>query len=633
MRLTSARMLAMFAAFVILAGVIVGRFFQLQVIRHEHYKRIAQGQHYEPADTPAKRGTIFDRNLKPLAVTLPAMQVFVDPHLVLDPEAVAKGVSRRTAHDYGSVLKRITNTGTYFVSIDKALDIETAREISDLGLDGICVVPSGRRVRPLKDVGVNIIGGYGDDGRCLTGIELSFDEELRARPGRRRYFRDARGRARPCVESVITTPVAGNSVVLAIDADFQVMVERALAEALKTNKAKGGCALLIDPANGDVLAMASSPKNCNFPVRQTFEPGSAFKICVFSAALDMGVVDTDAVFRTGDGKLKVRGGVITDLHPHDVMDLAEAVKYSSNVVAALVGRDVGAEAFHRYVRSFGFGAKTGVELEGESKGLLNEPGDWSGRSLETISMGHEVSVTALQLAMAYAAIANGGELLRPRLVKAVIDEDGNVLKTYKPKVVRRVIKEQTAARMAHLLRGVIEDGTGMLACVEGIPSAGKTGTSEKVVNGRYSRDLHTCIFAGFIPVENPKYVCVVVIDEPNGVFSYGGGVCGPAFSSMVSSLSRMEKACLPSSCLVLAGSSSGSDHSPKAVATLWDGGGKSRCPSVIGLTLFEAKRVFEEASVRWLYSGSGRVVKQDPAPGAPLRSTRLCKICLGGEDG
>jgi cell division protein FtsI (penicillin-binding protein 3) len=315
------------------------------------------------------------------------------------------------------------------------------------------------------------------------------------------------------------------------------------------------------------------------------------------------------------------------------MDLPDAIKYSSNVVAALVARDVGAEAFHRYVRSFGFGAKTGIELEGESKGLLNEPGDWSGRSLETISMGHEVSVTALQLAMAYAAIANGGELMRPRLVRAVIDEEGVVLKSMKPRVVRRVIKEQTAEEMARLLRGVVDDGTGMLACVEGIPSAGKTGTAEKVKNGRYCKDLHTCVFAGFIPVENPRYVCVVVVDEPNGVFSYGGGVCGPAFASILSSLSRMEKACLPSSCLTLARSSSAGGHSPGAVATLWDGRGQAKCPSVIGLTLSEAKRVFEEASIRWLYSGSGRVVKQDPAPGAPLSSSRLCKICLGGDDG
>ncbi|MGD9140226.1 MAG: penicillin-binding protein [bacterium] len=633
MRLTSARMLAMFAAFLVLAGLVLGRFFQLQVIKHDYYLRIAQGQQYKPADTLARRGTIYDRNLRPLAVTLPAMHVFIDPHLVRDPEAVAKEISRRTAHTYSGVLKRITNTDTYFVPIDKALDIETARTISDLGLCGVCVVPSGKRVRPLKDVGANFIGGYGDDGNCLTGLEKTLDEELRAKPGKRRYFRDARGRSRPCVESVITTPVAGNSVVLTIDADVQVMAERALAEGLRANKARGGCALIVDPASGDILAMASSPKNCNYPVRQTFEPGSAFKICVFSAALDIGVVDDDAMFRTENGKLKVKGGVITDLHPHDVMSLAEAVKYSSNIVAALIARDIGTEAFHRYVRSFGFGSKTGIELEGESRGILNEPGEWSGRSLETISIGHEVSVTALQLAMAYAAIANGGELMRPRIVKAVVDEDMNVIKTCKPRVIRRVVKEQTARKVAGLLRGVVEDGTGMLACVEGIPAAGKTGTAEKVINGRYNRDLHTCVFAGFVPAANPKYVCVVVIDEPNGVFSYGGGVCGPAFSSMASSLSRMEKACLPSSCLMLAGSREVSDGGAEAALTLWDGSARARCPSVIGLTLKEAKRVFEEARIRWLYSGSGRVVKQDPAPGAPLNSSRLCTIRLGNGNG
>jgi cell division protein FtsI (penicillin-binding protein 3) len=626
-------MLAMFAAFVVLAGFVLGRFFQLQIIRHEHYLNKARCQQYKPTDTLAKRGTIYDRNLRPLAVTLPAMQVFIDPHLVREPKTVAREISKRTAHSYSSILSRITNTDTYFVSIGKALDIETALEIDDLDLCGVFVVPSGKRVRPLEDVGVNFIGGYGDDGKCLAGLERTLDKELRARPGKRRYFRDARGRSRPCVESVITTPVAGNSVVLAIDADLQVMAECALAEGLRTNKARGGCALIVDPFSGDILAMASTPKDCNYPVRQTFEPGSAFKICVISAALDMGVVDESAVFRTEDGKLKVKGGVITDLHPHDVMDLGEAVKYSSNIVAALIARDVGTEAFHRYVRSFGFGAKTGIELEGESRGILNEPGEWSGRSLETISIGHEVSVTALQLAMAYAAIANGGELMRPRLVKAVVDKEMNVLRAYKPKVVRRVVKEQTACTMARLLKGVIEDGTGMLACVEGICAAGKTGTAEKVVNGRYNRDLHTCVFAGFVPAMNPKYVCVVVIDEPNGIYSYGGGVCGPAFSSMASTLSRMEKACLPSSCLTLAGSGEETGPTADAAVSVWGGRGSARCPSVIGLTLSEAKRVFEEASIRWLHSGSGRVVKQDPAPGAPLNSSRLCTICLADGDG
>jgi cell division protein FtsI (penicillin-binding protein 3) len=635
MRLTSVRMLAMFAAFVILAGVVVGRFFHIQVIKHEHYERIALCQQYKPSDTPAKRGTIYDRFLRPLAVTLPAMEVFVDPHLVTDTRSVARELSARTGESYASIFKRISNTDTYFVSISKALDIATALEIRALGLDGVYTVPSGKRVRPLMDVGVNVIGRYGDSGNCLTGIELSMDKELRSRPGRRVYFRDALGRSRPCVESVITTPVAGHSVVLTIDADVQVLAERSLADALKTNKAKGGCAVIVDPLSGDILAMASSPENCNYPVRQTFEPGSAFKICVLSAALDIGVVDADAVFTTNDGKLRVKGGIITDLHPHPVMNLAEAVKYSSNVVAALISRSVGPEALHRYVRSFGFGSKTGIELEGESNGILREPCDWSGRSLETISIGHEVSVTALQLAMAYAVIANGGELPRPRLVKAVIDENGNVLKTFKPKVIRQVIKEQTARDIACLLEGVIQDGTGMLACVEGIPSAGKTGTAEKVINGRYVRDKHTCVFAGFIPVENPKYVCVIVIDEPNGVFSYGGGVCGPAFSDIVSSLSRMEKACLPSSCLVLARSRPLEDQSGLAVAALWDGRGacETKCPSVIGLTLSEAKDVFEEARIRWLHFGSGRVIMQEPAPGAPLGTNRLCRIRLGGESG
>jgi cell division protein FtsI/penicillin-binding protein 2 len=546
------KLLILLAGFAVFAGIVIVRLVDLQIVNHAYYLDIADRQSGLIEEIPAKRGTILDRHLRPLAMTLPAFRVCADPSAIGRPDTVAECLCEVLGGDRRALIRRISDKSDRYEVLERLLDFEAALKIEEMDLEGIYLEQVGRRVRPLGSVGQNVVGCFSEDCRPLGGVELMWDEVLRGTPGRRRFLRDALGNPRPCVGAILEEPISGKSVVLTIDSDLQTIAETALDEAIEEHGAKGGCVVVVDPLNGDILALASNPRAANFPVRTVFEPGSAFKIVTFGCALDLGKVDTADVFDTNHGVLKVRGGVIRDDHPRDIINLIEAFAVSSNVAAAMIARRIGEWDFYRRIRAFGFGLRTGVSLEGESPGILREPDQWSGRSLESLAFGQEIGVTAMQLTMAYAAVANGGKLLRPRLVKAIVDENGDVYKEYPAKTVRTVIREETARSMTRLLEAVVQGGTGVPASIDGIHVAGKTGTGQKAECGQYISGKLYSVFAGFVPSSNPRYVCVVVVDEPSGKTHYGGWVCGPAFKTVTESLLKREKRLVPSTCTRLA---------------------------------------------------------------------------------
>lgn len=633
------RLLVLLFGFVAFAIILIGKLVSVQIVDHEYYKAIAVGQHGYLRPIPAKRGTIYDRNGRVLATTMPAYRVYADPSMVDDAAVTASSVSGITGCNRWKLEKKLLNRKNRYVLIDLAMDLERAVAIQRLGLKGVVAEPAGTRVRPFDDAALGVIGCFSDYEIPLSGIELRFDEMLRGRAGVGRHLRDARGRPVPCVEAVVEEPVAGNSIVLALDIDLQLTAEKGLDEAIKAHGAKGGCVLVVDPWTGEILAMASSPRKENFPVRWVFEPGSSFKLCTYSAALDLKRVDSLSIFDTNHGKLKVSGGWIKDDHPRDEpLTLIEAFALSSNVAASKVAREVGSEDFYRYMLAFGFGTKTGIDLEGESPGILREPASWSKRSLETLAMGQEIGATALQLAMAYAAVANGGDLMKPRLVKAVIDEDGRVKNRYPAKTVRRVIGKETTVKMTELLEAVVQGGTGTLAGIPGIRVAGKTGTGQKAARGGYIAGKHTSVFAGFIPADDPRYVCVVVVDEPSGACHYGGYVCGPVFKDVLAQIFKDDKSVVPSVCPRVARRNESLlppvDAMVSSAAAVPEPGDGSvmqvACPPVIGLTLREAADVLGTAGIAWRAKGSGTVVNQDPPARAKLQGQRVCLLTLGG---
>jgi len=514
------------------------------------------------------------------------------------------------------------------------LDLREAEIVSRLDLKGVICEPMGRRVRPLGDVASNVIGAISTDGVALSGVERAADEILRGKPGKQTFLKNARGEIRPCVGSVVEEPSPGRSIVLTLDSELQYVAERALEDAIASNHAKAGGVVVVDPWTGEVLVMASYPRHPNFPVQVVFEPGSALKICTYAAALETNNLRLNEVFRTNNGVLKVSGGVIRDDHPRERLTAVEAFAYSSNVVAALLARRVGAETFYRYLVAFGLGRRTGIGLEGEPHGFLRAPSEWSRRSLETIAFGQEIGVTALQLAMAFATIANGGNLLRPRLIKAILD-DGKVVRTTRPKIIRRVIREETALKLTELLKAVVAGGTGVPAEIEGIEVAGKTGTGQKAEAGRYVQGKGYAVFSGFVPADAPRYVCTVVIEDPSGWTSYGGPVCGPVFKRIMEYALRRERKIIPSTSVELAELPlDGSNNASAQAAAKFDlastltPGRQETYPSVLGLTLREAAKVLGHCGIRWRATGSGLVVRQDPSPGNPVAGQRICNLVM-----
>ncbi|MFZ1947586.1 MAG: penicillin-binding transpeptidase domain-containing protein [bacterium] len=638
MKPSERKIIGLFVAFLLVLGAVVVRLFDLQIVHHAMYTAMAQDQQVFFASVPGKRGVILDRYSRPLAMTLPAYQVFADPETVTDADKAAAQLAALGLGDRNSLLAKLTKDKK-FVWIHRALDVETTLKLKDLGIDGLHFEASGKRARPMGDMALNVIGHVSVDDSALGGVEQMLDPYLRGKPGIRRYFRDALGKERPCVEAVVTTPVSGCSAILTIDSDLQEAAEAELDSTVAYHKAKGGCVVIVDPHTGDILALASNPREWNFPVRYVFEPGSAFKLCTPSTGLELGKVDTLTVMDTYGGCLPVAGGrPIKDDHPGGVMDLREAVRRSSNVYFALVARRIGKRDFYKYMHSFGFGLKTGLGLEGESKGLLKEPGQWSGRTLETMGMGQEVGVTAIQMAMAYAAAANGGKLYRPRLVKTIVDEAGNVKKTFEPRVVRTVLNEETAEIVAGLLRRVVDAGTGQQAKIKGVSIAGKTGTGQKAIDGVYADGKYCPVFAGYLPAENPTMVCVVVVDEPAANGYYGGTVCAPAFKRVIEYALRRDKTLLPAQCYNL---DPRTQKQPGASAVAASAGGPKDkgeeakrvrtdvYPSVMGLSLREAAEALGKAQVKWRAFGSGVVVEQRPAAETPLDAKRVCHLVLG----
>ena len=635
MKPSEKKIIFLFVAFVVLLAVIVGRLIELQIFKHDYYWKLAQDQQVFFSSIPAKRGTVYDRNLRPLAMTLPAYQVFADPEFVTDPNTMAGQLASLGLGDRRELYAKL-NKQNHFVWIHRALDVETTLKLEGMGLSGLHFAASGKRTRPLGDLALNVLGHVSVDDSALGGVEENLDRFLRGKDGLRRFFKDALGKQRPCVEAIVSTPVSGMSAVLTLDAELQEVAEAELDSVVARHKARGGCVVIVDPANGDLLAIASSPREWNFAVRQVFEPGSAFKLCTIATALDLGKVDTLTVMNTFGGSLQVAGGrPIKDDHPGGVMDLREAVRRSSNIYAALTARRIGKRDFYKYMHSFGFGLKTGLGLEGESRGLLKEPDKWSGRSLETMGMGQEIGVTAIQMAMAYSAVANGGKLYKPRLVKEIIDEAGNVKESFKPRVVRTVVKKETSEVMATLLRRVVNCGTGTQAKIEGVDVAGKTGTGQKAADGVYVTGKYCSVFAGYLPASNPTMVCVAVVDEPTVAGYYGGTVCAPLFKDVMEYALMRDKSILPAQCYDIASRIKKQKEQDQADAR---GSKESEAaeehkqgtyPSVVGLTLREAGTVLAAAGIKWRANGSGVVVLQQPCAESPFDAGMICSLVLG----
>ena len=526
---------------------IVGRMFQLQVLKKEQLYKLAAQQHHVQIPLVPKRGTIYDNKGNELAVSIEVDSVYADSRKVIDVERTAKELSSVLQIDREELRERLKNRKT-FEWVQRKISPKEVAEIKALSLPGVHFLKENRRFYPNMELAAHIIGFVGLDSKGLEGIEFQYDALLNGKGDVWTLERDARGREIVMDGVPVEREDHHRNVFLTIDKHIQHVAETELSRSVQKWGAKGGMVIAMDPLTGKILAMASYPffnpnqfiqyrsKSWrNRAISDTFEPGSLFKAFLAAAALEEKVVRPLDSFFCENGSYTVYDRTIHDHSRHGWLTFQQIIKFSSNIGASKVGEKMGRERFYRYITSFGFGEKTRIGLPGEGKGIVHHPRYWSPVALDTISFGQGISVTGIQLAVALSAIANGGSLMRPYVVERITDEKGEVVQSFQPEVVRRVISEETAKKVIALLKATTEKGgTGEEAVPAGYEVAGKTGTAQKVdtLLGGYSEDRYTSGFMGFAPADEPKLVLLVVIDEPQGS-TYGGVVAAPVFKAIM----------------------------------------------------------------------------------------------------
>jgi cell division protein FtsI (penicillin-binding protein 3) len=524
-------------------GAVVSRLVYLQVFRHAELSALAERQYSRTITLHAPRGPIVDRRGTPLATSSAAESLFAQPRSVGDPVRVAARLAP-ILHMGERELHGMLTSQKSFVWIKRQLPPAVIDRVKALREPGLGFVADPLRLYPNRELAAHIVGFEGADGG-LEGIERAREVELAGRPGRAIVGRDALGRD-VVTQQILQAPAPGHGVMLTLDNTIQYIAEREIDAAYRRTGSKAAMAVVLEPKTGDVLAVAIRPtfnpntfteanKDAlrNRAITDPFEPGSTFKIIMAAAALEEGVVKPDDRIYGENGSITIARTTIRDWKKQGWMTFTEVLQQSSNVGSIKVGMAIGKEAYHRYMTAFGFGALTNVGLTGESRGLLRPPTRWSALSLPTMSIGQEISVTAMQMAASFGAIANGGVMMQPRLVRATFDADGRELKREEPKALRRVISEATARTLMQLMVQIVDHGTGHAAAIPGYDVGGKTGTAQKMdpATKRYSHAPGVLSFVGVAPADDPKFVMLVMLDEPKNE-KWGSEAAAPIFSAI-----------------------------------------------------------------------------------------------------
>ena len=528
---------------VILTGFVVlaGRVVLIQGVAADRYVDVGEDQRVRSVDLPAERGAIFDRNGYDLALTVRQSSVTADPGAVVDPLAAAELLAPILGQSAGELQTRLTRQSS-FVYLARKVDDAVAERVRALKLPGISTIDEPERFLPAGNLAAPVIGRVGVDNEGLSGLESQFDRRLAGTRGKLIVERDPDGRAIPGGLRQYRASARGDDLVLTIDRSLQYEAERALAGQIVTSRAKGGMAIVMETRTGEVVALANltsdakggapRPADRNMALTNVYEPGSVNKMITIAGALEEGIVrpqDRLAV----PSSIKVSDHVFKEHDPHPVRSwsITEVMANSSNVGSIMIGQKLGKDRIDHYLRSYGFGAKTGLAFPGESGGILLDPGKWYGTSIGTVPIGQGVAVTAMQMLAAYNTVANGGEYVAPKLVKATVGSDGR-RQTTPASRRHRVISARTSQQVTGMLAEVVRVGTGKLAAIDGYTVAGKTGTARKPLEGvrGYREGAYVSSFAGFVPAERPELSAIVILDEPTPIF--GGLVAAPVFAAV-----------------------------------------------------------------------------------------------------
>ena len=614
-----------------IAVVLVGRLFFLQIIDKSDLqaKNLSQVQVDRKLQSP--RGTIYDRNGRPLAMSVVTKSLYADPKMIKQsPSEVAELIAPYVTMSKEDIVKSLQED-TAFVWIDRMMEPEkskaVAQLIEDKNLEGLNFVEESKRYYPNGNLAAQVLGFVGTDDKGLDGLEMVLDDELKGGVQQEIVATDNKGNA--IFGSVLSKflPDKGKSVTLTIDATIQFIAERALDKAMVDTGAKHASVIVMDPKTGEILAMANRPSYDpnnynqsgeeafkNIAVTNLYEPGSTFKPIIASAALAAGKWKLDTVYND-KGAFAANGHIIRNWNGegYGPVRLLDILKYSLNTGMAEIGTLTGADILSKYVRDYGFGSETGIELPGEGAGILYNPEDMSKLDVATMSIGQGIAVTPLQMVRAFGALSNGGAMMKPHIIKSYSNSQGDVTSTTETSVVGQPVPAETAKTIVDILEKEVSEGGGTKAMVEGYHFGGKTGTAQKLdtKHGGYLDGQYIASFIGFGPVEDPKFVVLVVIDDPQKGSYYGSQIVAPVFKNIVSQLVRYYQMS-PS---VKDGATVAAVPAAKLPAVKPNGDGSVVLPDFRGYTFGEVRDWLHTAGLYFKPDGTGKAISQEQLPG------------------
>lgn len=654
--------------------LVVGvRLVQVQIGQHEQLSARAKNQQLGAIETSPTRGQVLDRQGRELARSIDTESFFADPREVLNVNETARRIAAVTGQnkdDLATRLREAKESNKKFIWLIRRLDLATATKLDAMTLDGVYSRKEPKRYYPNEGLAAHVLGFVGTDEIGLSGVEQFYNEKIRGESGKLFVETDARRRA---FESYEVHPHPGQTVVLTIDQTIQYRTEQALLAAVERSQAKSGTAIVMDPHTGEILALANAPAfDPNQPAKNTpeirangalqsiYEPGSTFKVVAYSAAIEKGLVTPEDKINCQMGQITVAGRLIHDHKPFGVLTVSDALAQSSNVGAIKLALLAGNDSMYEYAKRLGFGARTGIDLPGESPGILRALNRWQPSSIGSIAMGQEIGVTPLQMASAYSVLANGGSWVKPHVVRELRSPDGAILYQAKTES-RQALKPETVEALRGMLEGVTLRGTARKAQVEGYSAAGKTGTAQKIdpQTRGYSATRFIGSFVGFAPVSNPAVVIIVVIDEPRGAY-HGGDVAAPVFREIAEQIlpelsitpdvevktgggELIAQAYQPSPEVLKEAERDREQREatlPKVTVRNFSGRTSevvfaaaskhgALMPDLRGQSVRDVARMCAQLGLRLEARGEGHAIRQNPAPGAEVSSGQSVQVEFG----
>ncbi len=634
--------LLVFAVFVSL----IFKLTDIQIIKSEELGYYADKQHVKMEVIKADRGMIYDRNNVLLVYNHNDVSFFVDLRMTSkkEKELIADKFSKVTGKSKSFYLSLMNKTGKN-ICLEKKVSAEKSLLLKELNYSGLFWIEDPTRVYQYSNLASHILGYVSPENTGVSGIDKFFNEYLSGVDGSRTIERDAIGKVISIDEENNIPPASGYNLVLTIDKSYQTILEEELRDGLEEFGGTSAIGIVMDPNNGEVLALAnindfnpneywkySDDDRRDKAITDTYEPGSTFKPITLAALLDQNLITENENIFCENGKYKFKGVNISDTHPNGSLKVKEVIEKSSNIGMTKLSQKIDSESLYKYLRGFGFGNVTSIQLPGEVKGSLKKANDWSPITKAFISFGYEISVTPIQMITAYCALINGGILFQPQIVKKIYQSKTDYLVENKPETIRRVISEKTSGKIRSILKGVVENGTGKNASLEQVEVGGKTGTSQKLIDGNYSKSQYNASFVGFFPVDNPQVVIYILVNSPVKA-KYGSAVAAPIFKKVAEriysyDLKHFENPTnntLPEE-NIRSVKNDNSKKQNKFIFTKESNREADIMPDLRTLNIRDALVVISKIGIKGIVNGSGVVFRQSITPGTKIKPGSICTI-------